>query len=193
MNETFSIISGIIHNRRSIKPAKMNGRKIADELVKEILELANWAPTHGRTEPWRFIVYPGIAVKEFCSLHAELYRIQTPAENFLQTTYDKLLHNGDLVSHLVIAVMQRGNNPKIPALEEIAATAAAMQNILLGTAAAGLAGFWSTGGMTHHQAMKNYLELKEEDIVMGILYLGYSDEHPEGKRQTTIENKLVWK
>jgi hypothetical protein len=47
--------------------------------------------------------------------------------------------------------------------------------------------------MTHRQAMKDLLELKEEDIIMGILYLGYSDETVEGKRQTTIEDKLVWK
>ena len=24
--------------------------------VEQLLEAANWAPTHGRTEPWRFVV-----------------------------------------------------------------------------------------------------------------------------------------
>src|SRR6266550_3413790 len=163
MNHLFSVISGIIENRRSIKPAKMNGKKIPDEQIRELLKLANWAPTHGRTEPWRFIVFPGEKVKEFCFRHAELYKENTPAENFVQATYDKQLHNGDLASHIIIGIMQRGNNPKIPALEEIAATAVAMQNILLGAAAADIASFWSTGGMTHQPAMKTLLELKQED------------------------------
>ena len=57
MNDRFEIIASIIKNRRSIKPVKMNGKKIPDEQVRELLKLANWAPTHGRTEPWRFIVY----------------------------------------------------------------------------------------------------------------------------------------
>lgn len=26
------------------------------EQVEQLLEAANWAPTHGRTEPWRFVV-----------------------------------------------------------------------------------------------------------------------------------------
>ncbi|HET9825476.1 MAG TPA: nitroreductase family protein, partial [Chitinophagaceae bacterium] len=83
--------------------------------------------------------------------------------------------------------------PKIPALEEIAATAIAVQNILLGATAKGIASFLSTSGMVHHPALKDFLNLKEEDILMGILYLGYSDEKVEGKRQTEIEQKVIWK
>src|ERR1041385_5599231 len=170
MNDIFSILSHIIQSRRSIKPAKMNGRKIPDEEVKEILKLANWAPTHGRTEPWRFIVYSGDKVKEFCHQHAELYKTYIPPEKFEQANYEKQLHNGDLASHIIIAIMQRGSSPKIPALEEIAATAIAIQNILLGATAAGIASFWSTGGMVHHAAMKDFLQLKKDDIVMSLLY-----------------------
>jgi nitroreductase len=193
MDNLFSILSGIIKNRRSIKPAKMNGKRIPDEQVKEILQLANWAPTHGRTEPWRFIVYAGDKVKEFCHQHAELYKALTPVKNFEQANYNKQLHYGDLASHLIIAIMQRGNSPKIPSLEEIAATAAAIQNILLGATAAGITSFWSTSGMTHHHAMKDFLKLKKDDIVMGMIYLGYSNEQAEGKRQTTMEEKVTWK
>ena len=193
MNDRFEIIAGIIKNRRSIKPVKMNGKKIPDEQVWELLKLANWAPTHGRTEPWRFIVYSGNKVKEFCHQHAELYKTHTPKEKFEQANYDKHMHNGDLASHIIIAIMQRGGSPKIPALEEIAATAIAIQNILLGATAAGIASFWSTGGMVHHPVMKDFLHLNEEDIVMSLLYFGYTDERMEGKRQTGIEEKVIWK
>jgi nitroreductase len=193
MENLFANISQVIRNRRSIKPVNMNGLRIPDEQVKEILELANWAPTHGRTEPWRFIVYSGDEVKEFSHQHAELYKSNTPAENYLQANYDKHFHNGDKASHLIVAIMQRGAKEKIPVLEEIASTAASIQNILLGATAAGLASFWSTGGMTHKQPMKDLLHLKEADLVMGIIYLGGADEHPEGKRDSSIEEKTQWK
>jgi nitroreductase len=193
MSNRFKILADIIKNRRSVKPVKMNGKKITDEEVKELLKLANWAPTHGRTEPWRFIVYSGDKVKEFCRHHAELYKLHTPPEKFEQANYDKQYHNGDLASHIIIAIMQRGTLPKIPALEEIASVSMAIQNILLGATALNIASFLSTGGMTHHQAMKNFLQLKDEDVVIGLLYLGYSDEKMEGKRQTEIEQKTTWK
>jgi Nitroreductase family len=34
----------------------MNGERVTDAEVQQILEAANWAPTHGKTEPWRFAV-----------------------------------------------------------------------------------------------------------------------------------------
>jgi hypothetical protein len=41
--------------------------------------------------------------------------------------------------------------------------------------------------------MKDYLGLGEEDQVIGILYLGYTDEHPAGKRTIPLEEKISWR
>jgi nitroreductase len=192
MENPFPVIFDIIKSRRTIKPAQMNGNIIPDEQVEQLLELADWAPTHGNTEPWRFIVYAGAQAKAFCLQHAELYKLHTKPENFLQANYDKLLHNGDKVSHIIITVMERGKLAKIPVLEEKAATAAAIQNILLGATALGIASFWSTGGFTYHHSLKEYLQLKEDDMVMGILYLGYTDITPTGKRNIPLTDKVKW-
>lgn len=45
----FEVVSGIIKKRRTVKPAKMNGKSVPDEQVKQLLELADWAPTHKDT------------------------------------------------------------------------------------------------------------------------------------------------
>lgn len=37
----------------------MNGQRVSEEEVQQLLEAANWAPTHGKTEPWRFAVLSG--------------------------------------------------------------------------------------------------------------------------------------
>lgn len=193
MENYFKIISDIIKKRRTVKPPKMNGKMIPDKQIKELLELANWAPTHKMTEPWRFIVYSGNKAREFAREHAELYKKSTLAEKFEQTKYDKILGNGNNVSHIIAAIMKRDPEARIPVIEEIAATAAAIQNILLGATAAGIAIFWSSGGMTHTKEMKEFLGLNEDDIVMGILFLGYSDSAFEGKRVTPIDEKVTWK
>ena len=192
MDTKFSILSEIILKRRSIKPANMNGQIIPDEQVNAILQLADWAPTHGRTEPWRFLVYGGKKVKEFCHQHAELYRANTPPNAFDQAVYDKQFYNGDQASHIVVAYMHRGNLPKIPVLEEIVATAAAVEHILLAATALGIASFLSTGGQTHKQVMKDFLHLRDEDVMIGIIYLGYATHDQEGKRSIPLEQKVKW-
>lgn len=193
MNNTFSAIQEVIQNRRTVKPPQMNGQQVPDQQVWQILALADWAPTHGNTEPWRFRIYTNYKLKSFCLAHAELYKAHIAPDKYLQEKYEKLLHMGDQASHLIVAIMQRGNLPKIPALEEIAATSCAVQNLLLGATALGISSYWGSGGMAYHPAMKEMLQLREEDLVLGILYLGYTDKPvPVGKRMVPLEEKVKW-
>ncbi|WP_345210379.1 nitroreductase [Mucilaginibacter gynuensis] len=189
-SNTFSTISTIIKGRRTIKPGMMNGQKIPNGHIAALLELADWAPTHGYTEPWRFVIYEDPT--QFCEAHAELYKQHTAAENFKEATYNNLKTIGNNASHVVIASMKRGSNPNIPVVEEVAAASAAIQNILLAASALNIGSFWSTGGMTLKPGLKEFLELGEEDQVLGLLYLGYTDQHPEGKRTTPLEAKVKW-
>jgi nitroreductase len=187
---TFSTIAQIIKTRRSVKPAAMNGHKIPNAQVAALLELADWAPTHGFTEPWRFVVYEDPTV--FSAEHAEVYKKSVSAEDFNETTYNNLKNLGNKVSHAIISIMKRGDLPKIPQFEEIAAASSAIQNILLGATSLNIASFWSTGGVILKPAFKDFLELGEEDVVMGVLYLGYADQYPEGKRTIPLEDKVKW-
>ena len=43
---SFETLREIILNRRSVKPALMNGKKIDKNIIEQLLELADWAPTH---------------------------------------------------------------------------------------------------------------------------------------------------
>ena len=89
--------------------------------------------------------------------------------------------------------MKRGTNPKIPRLEEISAVACAIQNIWLLASSMQIGMYWGTGGMVHHSAMKSYFSLSEEDEMMGLLFLGYSDlEWPKGRRIVPMEEKVQW-
>ncbi len=191
---TFSTLQTLIRKRRSTKPGDMNGKPINDALVQELLELADWAPTHARTEPWRFVVYGNESKQQFCNDHAELYRTHTDPEKFTAAKYEKLQQQAATVSHIILVYMKRTVTAPVPAVEEAAAVAAAIQNVLLGAGALQIAALWSTGGMTHHPAMKNYLGLAEEDLVMGLLFLGYSDlPLAEGRRKIPLEEKVIWK
>ncbi|WP_448699354.1 nitroreductase [Mucilaginibacter sp. AW1-3] len=190
MSDTPSTLFSIIKNRRTTKPPMMNGKKVPDEQIWQLLQLADWAPTHANTEPWRFIVYAD--PKLFCSEHAEFYRDKTSAEDFMQFNYEKLLHMGDKASHVIICIMQRGPLSKIPVIEEIAATACAMQNILLGATDLGIASYWGTGGMVLKPEMKDFLNLRNEDVILGILYLGYTDNKSAGERTIALSEKVKW-
>ena len=190
--EKFNLLQEIITGRRSVKPAVFNGLRIEDSEIRQLLSLANWAPNHGLTEPWRFIVYSGEAVRRFCTEHAELYRQGTTPDRFNPGKYEKQKHNGDKASHIIMVYVRRGGNANITAQEEICATAAAIENILLGASALGIAVLWSTGGMVMDDIMKEYLHLHRDDIVIGMLYMGYTDEPAKTGKRQPIEEKIIW-
>ena len=195
MNNTLqaSDIGSIIRKRRTVKPDKMNGRIIPDDTIVELLSNADWAPTHAYTEPWRFIVIGPTRVKEFASRHANLYQQHTDPNTFTPEKFNKLVSLGENVSHIIIAWMRRIPTKKIPVIEEISATSAAIQNLLLSATSKGIAAFWSTSGLTHHKALKDEFKLGEEDLVLGIIYLGYSDEpFKEGNRMIPLSEKIEW-
>lgn len=186
-------IEAIIRNRRTIKSQNYNGQVIPKENIERLLELANWAPTHGLTEPWRFVVMAAEAVNRFCEDHAHLYQSNTDPDKFVQGAYDKLKTQGEKASHIIAVFSKRGPKPGIQEIEELCASAAAVQNLLLGAEAMGLASFWSTGGQTLKPAMKKFFKLLPEDQMIGLLYLGYSDQPKvEGRRLTTMDEKVMW-
>lgn len=172
----------------------MNGKKIDRSLIQYLLELADWAPTHGRTEPWRFIVFSGQGLQTFAQQHAALYKNHTAEESFTNAKYQNIIQNGEKASHIIAIYMKRQATQKIPLIEEIAATAAAIEHILLGAQEQGIAALWSTGGMTYHDSMKQLLGLEEQDLMMGLLYLGYTDDaSPVAKRNIPLAEKITWK
>ena len=46
----------LLKRRRSVFPKDFNGRPVPQDAVDLLLEAANQAPSHGNTEPWRFVV-----------------------------------------------------------------------------------------------------------------------------------------
>merc|ERR1719221_1603579 len=73
----------LLRQRRSIFPKDYNGKghAVTDDEVRLLLEAANWAPTHKRTEPWRFVVFKGqAAIKQVLGATVEGNRAATTEE-----------------------------------------------------------------------------------------------------------------
>jgi len=186
-------IDQLLKTRRTIKPQNFKPDPVDDTLITEMLETANWAPTHGFTEPWRFFVFAGQGNKTLGNFHASLYKRETPADQYKEKKYNQLIERPQLASHTILIGMKRGNNPKIPEIEEIEATACAVQNMWLSAAAKGLGAYWSSGGLTYHEKMKQFVGLGPEDYILGFFFIGYpAIEWPKSKRVTDIKEKVHW-
>ena len=184
--------NSLIQHRRSTFPKQFSTEKyVADEIVLQMLENANWAPTHKLTEPWRFTVFTGKGLKTFAGLQASVYK-HAVGPAFKEEAYQKLLTNPLLASHIIAIGMKRHADKNIPEMEEMAAVACAVENMYLTATAYGIGCYWTTGGVTYTEAAKPFFDLEPEDTLMGFLYVGAIETpSPEGKRQPITE-KTKW-
>lgn len=189
-------VNKIIRGRRSMFVAQFKENDpVDDAIIEEMLENANWAPTHKLTQPWRFIVYTGAGLKKFADYQAELYkkRAEKNGTPFIEATYNKFKINPTKASHVIAILMKRTEGSGLPLMEEIAATAMAVQNMYLTASAHGLAAYWGTGGPTFWEEAREDFGLEGEDMLMGFFYVAKpaSDRWPTGKREP-IADKVGW-
>ena len=192
MKYNLSEITEIIKNRRTIYPQFYSSRKVHKEIIEHLLQNATWAPTHGMTQPWRFKVFTEESRKILSDTLSMLYKQLTPTKNFREDKFIKMQARPFQASAAIVAYMKRGDNPKIPEIEEISSVACAIQNLCLTATAYGIGSFWSTPKIIYTKEMNDFLKISDEDKCMGIIYLGYpNDEWPKGQRKP-IEYLTEW-
>lgn len=186
--------NALIRRRRTIKPALMSDRAVEPSVLGNILENANWAPTHGMTEPWRFKIYEGDARETLGEAMQRIYRETMPPDQFRQDKFDNLKLNVLQAPVCICVCMKRQAIEKIPEIEEVEAVACAVHNMHLTASAVGMAAFWATPPIVYTEAMRQFLNLEPKDQCLGIFYLGWPREEeawPQGSRGP-IQDKLEW-
>ena len=182
----------LIRNRRSIFPNMYTSERVDDEVIKQMLENANWAPTHKLTNPWRFCVFTGGSLKKLAVFQSELYKnISTKAGNFLEPKFEMLKTKPLLASHIISIGMKRDPKERLPEIEEVEAVACAVQNMSLTASAYGIGCYWGSGGITYVESAKDFFGLDSKDKLLGFLYIGIPKKIPEGRREP-IDDKVKW-
>ncbi len=193
MNFDVSEVSRLIRTRRSIYPAMYSGEEVDDAVINQMLENANWAPTHGLSEPWRFVVFKGDGIKKLADFQSNMYKTRAEREGtFDQVKFDKLAKKPLLASHIIAIGMKRPENKKFPEIEEVEAVACAVQNMYLTATASEVGCYWGSGGITYWEEAKDFFGLGPDDRLLGFMYIGMPKGNwPEGRRRP-ISEKVRW-
>ncbi|HSX78201.1 MAG TPA: nitroreductase [Candidatus Saccharimonadia bacterium] len=181
-----------LKDRRSINLRDLLPDPIALTCLEQMLEAANWAPSHGHTEPWRFTVFAGEARHKLGEVFAEAYRLGTPAERFdeaiMAFTRDRVL----LAPVWISIGLQPDAVKKMPEWEEISAVAIAVHNLHLMTCGLGLGCKWSSGAASRHPHVAQFLGLQPPAQLLGFLYVGKpAKAWPPGQRRP-MADKVTW-
>lgn len=182
------MIIDIIKKRRSVFPAQYNTKPLQTTDIKTVLEAANWAPTHKKTQPWRFKVLQDENLERLGIFLAEKYKeINT---SFSEFKYKKIQEKPQKAAAVIAICMQRDPKERLPEWEEIAATAMAVQNMWLTATDLGIGAYWSSPALIKY--MDEFFNLMEGERCLGFFYMGNFDEEPAKVKREPIDLKVEW-
>jgi nitroreductase len=182
----------LIARRRSVFPKDYTGEKIDDAIVQQLLENANWAPTHKLTEPWRFVVFTGEGIRKLADFQSGCYKKVAEADgSFKEDRYQNLLTKPFGSSHIIAIGMKRDEKKSVPEIEEVGAVFCAIQNMYLTATAYGIGCYLSTGGITYFREAKEFFGWGSEDKLLGFLHIGVPKLQTTGRRRP-VEEKVRW-
>jgi len=157
-----------IRGRRTTKLFEQ--RELDPAVVRALVELAVWAPNHHLTAPWRFRLIGPDAT-------ARLLAVAPPEQRM------KLVRAPTRV--LVSCVM--ADDP-VAREEDLASTAAAVQNLLLAATARGVDSFWQSPGVPATPAGRAALGVPDNEQLVAVVHLGTSAQERNAPPRPALDD-----
>lgn len=186
----------IIRERRSIPLKNLTQEPVAPEQIEMMLEAANWAPSHGHTEPWRFAVFTGEGRRVLSDAFAEAYRELTPPEKYNpvaeQMQRDRAWEAPVWISIGMVPAMNEQGDRRMPEWEELVAVGCAVHNAHLVASSLNLGAKWTSGAVVSHPHVASILGLEAPARLLGFLYVGHVAVEPSPGLRRPLDEKVRW-
>jgi nitroreductase len=161
-------VESVIRARRTHK--QYGPEPVAEAVVRELVDLARWAPNHKLTNPWRF----------------RLLGPETRAQ------IDELVSEAEVIKlrrapTLVLVTAVRSTDPVL-AEEDVLAAAAATYALLLAATERGLASYWRTPSCFREAPVRRLLALAEDEVLVALVHLGSPVTDPPPKERAPVED-----
>lgn len=170
----------IIRERRAIKKGYTD-KEVTEEVVRDLLDSAMWAPTHGMRQPWRFIFVGADELPDFAKKVASTY-----PEERRQNREDYL----NEPNAILVAIMEDSDIEKTRD-ENFGAIASMIQNFWLLAWEKQLGVVWKTNPHIYDPKVKELLHVKDNEKIVGFIHLGYFDQAPEKKERISLDEKFI--
>lgn len=156
------------------------------DVLNNAFQAALRAPDHRLLRPWRYLVIEGEALKRLGEIFLQAGLQDNPA--LTEVEQQRLLKMPSRAPMIVVAITINKDDPKVPLVEQILSTGAAVQNFLVAIHAQGFASMWRTGWVTKHTHILQGLGLTANESIAGFVYIGTAATTPRQPTMLTVSD-----
>ena len=140
------------------------------DALTRVFDAAGAAPDHRVLRPWRYLTIQGDALSALGELFYQGMCEVNPDRAELEQ--NKLRQMPLRAPMIIVAILRRQDQAKVPEWEQWLSLGASVQNILLTLHAEGYAAMWRTGDTTALDRVKQGLGLVAGEDIGGFIYVG---------------------
>ncbi|HBV40994.1 MAG TPA: NAD(P)H nitroreductase [Erwinia sp.] len=166
----------LVVNRRSA--SRLSEPAPAGEALENIIRAGMRAPDHGTLQPWRFTVIENEGRDRFSQLLEKAAR----DDNMEPKAIEKAKQSPFRAPMIITVVAHCEEHHKVPRWEQVVSAGCAVMAMQMAAVAQGFNGIWRSGAWTEHHAVREAFKCREQDAIVGFLYLGT----PQLKSSTTL-------
>lgn len=163
-------LAGAIRSRRTSMLVDKQ-RPVPRDLLQQLCDLAQWAPNHKRTWPWRFAVAEGDGRARLGEVIADAMELHGDPPEKVSKARGKYLR-----TPTTLIVGSAPGDSGLRTAENRDAVAAGVQNILLAATANGLASYWGSCPKGANEVVADLCGFEPGSAVVAIIYLGWATE-----------------
>lgn len=161
------LLDGLL-NRVSIQRLEPPGP--TPDQLELMLQAALRAPDHGNLKPWRSVMVSGQGMQKLGIIMHQAQLERDPASD--AQTLKRCSKMPFCAPSILVLIASPKQHPKVPTEEQVKATAAAGHAILLAAHAQNIGAVWRTGWIVSHAMIRQAFELKENEQMLAMIYLG---------------------
>lgn len=197
-----SMTASSIYSRRSIR--RFSQKPIEQKILEQIIDAGRVAPSAKNRQPWKYLVYSGMAKKELLS------RMRTGIENEKKCPrlpasahgiYDaentlKIMENAPVV---IMVLNTNGKSPfrqlnadeRFAEINDSLSIGASIENMLLKAEQMDIGTLWIGNTCFAYKELTDYIHTDSQ--LVGAIALGYKAEHPDRRPRKAFKDIVEYR
>ena len=156
----------------------------SDKEMQAVYNAAMRAPDHAWLRPTRFIEIKGKGLDKLSKIFENFAVHDMNLEDeFLINKYKNAPYRAPMV---LVAMTKKQEHPKVPKIEQMFSTAAAIQNVLISLDSLGYGAIWRSGVFALNSKILKYFKEDQNSEIIGYIYIG----SPVGKKKKIPDLKI---
>jgi len=161
-------------------------RPVPHETIRDLCELAQWAPNHKRTWPWRFAIADGEARARLGEVIAEAMQAHGDPPEKVTKARTKYMR-----TPVTLVVGSAPGDSLMRSAENRDAVAAGIQNLLLGATEQGLGSYWGSCPKGANDVVSELCGFEPGTHISALIYLGWATTTVESPGRPAPEVHVI--